>query len=163
MNATGGSGHSLELTPKELRLAVAADRRKTAEGWLGFVLAMMLLAAAAILGWQCLMWLKDGTWTSLSWSDAFQWLGDGHRQIRWIGLRKIVHLIGQLPLCLLPFCAAIGAGLWSQSIIDNGRDEHGERRAVLKRAEIAKRQREGVRASSEPLGMIRRADQGATW
>jgi len=72
-----------------------------------YCLVGMIFLGFAIFGYQCLLWLSDGSWTPLSpmivldkmdCHDIQQWANSGG----WLGLKKIVLLALNLPLSM--FC-----------------------------------------------------------
>ncbi|MDO8983649.1 hypothetical protein [Cypionkella sp.] len=59
-----------------------------------FVLAMMLSLPVQALC-EALFWLKNGFWLNWSALDAFPQIFSLIDQIKWVGLRHLLHLIGE--------------------------------------------------------------------
>lgn len=128
-----------DLTDDEQVIAKRIHRENEISGWAGLSLALLFLAGAAILGWQILLWLKSGEWTSYTWADAFAWAGpldlpNGR------GVEKILRWIGHLPLCLLPVAIAFAVGgLW----FNDKQDDPDTRRVRMKIANAKYRKATG--------------------
>lgn len=102
-------------TPAELKL-IAADRRKdTVTGWSITLAALLTLWGLAILGWQCLQWLKFGDWPVKTWAHGLRWLGSDYPTVNGIGAQRIVDWVMGLPMWTLPIAIGLGgATLWVQ-------------------------------------------------
>lgn len=74
--------------------------REWVSGIGAIVWSLSALAAACLIGYQCLHWLKSGTWLSYQAIETFRYFGMDPISLKWIGLRKIVVWLAQLPLSL---------------------------------------------------------------
>ena len=70
-----------------------------------------IFVALAVLGIQAFVWLKSGVWPSWDiWSIWFAATPEPP-QINWIGLRKALYWLFDLPLALVIFGASTVVGL----------------------------------------------------
>ncbi len=80
-----------------------AQRTKTIEEWFGLFGALGFFAAALLLGYQALLWLKEGQWTPIPISSVLGKLNIDYYSlidIPWAGAQKIVVWLLDLPLSL---------------------------------------------------------------
>lgn len=66
--------------------------------------AILLLGAALVVGYQIVLWLKDGFWTPMPLDLALRWLSIDSmalvKTIQWEGAKKICIWIFALPLAV---------------------------------------------------------------
>jgi len=112
---------------------VTEEQEKNLKDWvIGIGVLIWLIAAVGgfcLFGYQCLHWLKAGTWPAYEGGDAFLYFGMDPNRITWVGLRKIVLWLTQLPLSAWLMIAPgiiLGAVLW---IVEDQLSEARERSA----------------------------------
>jgi hypothetical protein len=67
--------------------------------------ALVLMAAAIVLAYDCFAWLKSGVWSSTSLSTFIEWR---FPYLEWRGAQKIFELLIRFPLWLiLGVCSAV--------------------------------------------------------
>jgi cellulose synthase/poly-beta-1,6-N-acetylglucosamine synthase-like glycosyltransferase len=91
-----------------------------------------LLFAIATVGWQCLIWLKTGSWPSIPFLAAFQLfkvdLTLVYNPHSWFGLAKLTQWILNLPLSLtVPVCIVLAAHAWDHLVYSGNQPNQGNR------------------------------------
>jgi len=66
----------------------------------------LMLFGVAVLGYQCLLWLRDGVWTQFEVREVSRWLVGADPELGWRGVQQLVVWTLNSPLGF----AAIAAG-----------------------------------------------------
>lgn len=71
-------------------------RNRELAGWLGLCAAFFILGALGLVGWQGIMWLRDGYWTPYAVLDGIWWITSAPEGSwiwtpkTWVGLHKLL-------------------------------------------------------------------------
>ena len=83
--------------------AIEAQHSKTIEEWFGLCGALGFMAAFILLGYQAVLWLREGQWTPIPISSVLNKFSIDYNSvvdISWAGIQKILVWILDLPLSL---------------------------------------------------------------
>lgn len=90
------------------------------------VATLIGLVGIGVFGWQCILWVRDGVWTSYDYRDVWTYFGGGDLAFEPRWLRAIGNLILDAPI----FSSAIAAAAAASKIIPDFREK---RRSARKR------------------------------
>lgn len=101
------------------------DRQNEVAGWVGLVGAFGFLAGGGIFLYQLYLWLRLGQWVSFPVSTLIVWLGFDYSSvtdIAWIGVRKLVVWILELPLSIASIVAGFAIGYAVGYLVTSARE-----------------------------------------
>src|SRR5262245_13517947 len=109
----------------------------TSDIWTGrcilFLGACLAIAGIGVLGWQCLLWLHDGTWTPLELRYVLELIEVQEPSFQWQGVQKISNWIFGQGLSGVLIVLGAGAYVCAIFILAEGFAAHEAAQAASKR------------------------------
>jgi hypothetical protein len=90
--------------------------------WVAYSMIVVGLCGAAfaiaVLAYQCILWLRDGAWSSFDLRFAWEAVNGPPPAFKWLGVQKIVDGLLDLPLSLGFFVLGIAVAVAGGNALD---------------------------------------------